>query len=317
MQAAAGLVLDPADIYPSARDVRAAIRAGDWPRAVWIMNQTDPSERTYLVVVAADAGGGTLAQQQLGERPDDPLAAAVLAEAMVSDAWEVRGGGRASTVSRETFATFHEILQGADRVLLDAIAHHEDDPTLWAVSITPALGLGLGLSEAEYRYGQVRRLYPHVLLAQAMYLQFLCPKWYGSWERAEEFADSCARQSPPGSLDALVVPLVHIEHVIDGDVAAGEHHVRHSGMGPAVWQAAHHSIWNPQFVPRYGWVKALHTFACAFALLGDQRNAVALLDRAGPYVSENPWYYFGEPVEVIAKVRAGKPLRERKKGRRR
>jgi hypothetical protein len=49
----------------------------------------------------------------------------------------------------------------------------------------------------------------------------------------------------------------------------------------AVWEAAQHSICHPAFTPRYGWVGTLHTFAMAFTLLGDERNAVATLDRCG------------------------------------
>lgn len=315
MRAAQRLVTKPSAIYPSARDIRAAVQAGDWPRVVWITTQVDASERTQLVIEAAADGGGQLAQRQLAERPDDSFAAAVLAEAMIDEAWRVRGSGRADTVGKDSFATFHEILQGADRVLHDAIAQNEDDPALWTASLPPALGLGLGRSEAAYRYEQVRRCDPHVILAQGYYLQYLLPKWYGSWKLAAEFADTCARQSPPGSLDAMVVPQLHIEHVIDTDAAGGRRYAQQSTMGAEVWQAAHHSVWNPQFAPRYGWVQALHTFACAFALLGDQRNAVALLDRTGPYGSEAPWNYFGDPSEMVARARAGQPLRE-KKGRR-
>ena len=72
-----------------------------------------------------------------------PRAAAVLAT-IVGAAWKVRSSGRASTVGSDQFATFHEMVQRADLICTEALVHNPTDPSLWAASLDPARGLGLG-----------------------------------------------------------------------------------------------------------------------------------------------------------------------------
>jgi hypothetical protein len=67
--------------------------------------------------------------------------------------------------------------------------------------------------------------------------------------------------------------------------------------------AAHRSIWDPDFQRPAGWVQAASTFAMAFSLAGDEQAAALSFSVLGEFSSETPWNLLGGDVAAVVHAR--------------
>src|SRR4051794_1911088 len=131
---------------PALDQLYAAVRDPAHPgahRVAWTLQHLatvrhDPERQVTAVAAVADQLTGCLDDVRAAaaapglDRNARADAVALLAETLVKAAWEVRGGGRAETVSQESFATFHRILDEADEVGYQAL---ELDPAHSAAGV--------------------------------------------------------------------------------------------------------------------------------------------------------------------------------------
>lgn len=135
----------------------------------------------------------------LEARPHSHCARVVLGRFLVNYAWAWRGGGYADTVSDESRAKFRSLLKEARTVLEEARLNRPHDAEPSNILLSVALGLGLPRETMESYYADAVEAAPHHYGARSAKLEFIFPKWYGSWEEADAFLQECrddAKQHP-------------------------------------------------------------------------------------------------------------------------
>lgn len=300
-------VLDPAAAYPRITGLRAALDSGDWPACREVLDAADPVERTELTMIAfAEPGLETFLRGVLDGDPGDGAAAALLGQHLIGDAWRIRTSARTEQVSPERLAAFADGLVTAERLLVDAAARSPRDPAIWTARLITARGLRLGLSEAHRRYSRLAEIDPHHLPGQWQFLQQLCPKSGGDWERAHAFARETADSAAPGSFGPVLVAEAHLEHWLEEHTrrpGAGRRYLAAEPVRAELHRAARRSVWHDDFRHTHGWVRVTSTFAMAFALLDDRPAADSLFTALGDLGSVRPWDYLGDPASVMVKYR--------------
>ncbi|WP_052311704.1 MULTISPECIES: hypothetical protein [unclassified Actinoplanes] len=269
--------LSPSAPYPEAR---ALLRDSDFRAA----DAADPQARTRLLRLYA-----AQAKQPVPADPADPTASAVRAFQLIEQGWNVRGGGRARTVTARQFRVFHRYLAEAERVLHAALTRTPHDLALWTASLLTVRGLEMGLDHARYRYACLSAFDPHHLPAQSQLLQQLCPKWSGSWPEAEAFVRAAMRAAPEGAHNAVLLVDYYLEKA------------DFRGLRADIEEAAGRSVCHPAFARTVGWVQVVNSFALAFSKVGDRANARRMFTMLGPYASEYPWST--QSAEVTAAFR--------------
>jgi hypothetical protein len=110
-------------------------------------------------------------------------------------AWNARGTGSAGTVSREAVALFEERLKKADRILEDLRRSGEQCPAVWATSLAVQIDRGASLQQLEAVFTEAVRRWPEYHSLYFMMSRRLEPKWGGSVEAYERFADAAAART--------------------------------------------------------------------------------------------------------------------------
>lgn len=295
------LITDPWEVYPELQPLRSALSAADW-RAVraLLLRWEDPDEQAMAVCRLVNwPGSETMLARAVAADPEDTAAKALLGARTLIMGWDVRGGGRASTVSREQFDVFHDHVQRADVMFREVLARDPGNVCALEWRITAARALSMGQSETMRRWSQLAAHRPHMLAGQQQTLQGLLPKWGGSWERAWDFAVGCARSAPPGAPNPVLVADYHLERWLEESdeayLAAHRHDLAY---------AADYSVLHPDYRPRLGWVGVHNMFAMALGKAGEFDRAAKVFDRLENRVSEHPWGYgYVSPVAGFARLR--------------
>ncbi|MEV4846181.1 hypothetical protein AB0K20_23550 [Micromonospora matsumotoense] len=92
MAAPPDFTTDPAVAYPELVPLRTALRDGDWPAARRQLADLPAGTRTSLVQLSSEYGSRELLASAVRADPGDTIAAAMLANRLVDDAWAVRTG---------------------------------------------------------------------------------------------------------------------------------------------------------------------------------------------------------------------------------
>ncbi|MFC7242947.1 hypothetical protein ACFQO7_10710 [Catellatospora aurea] len=303
--AAAVPSFDRAAPFPEVRAVQAWCRQGDWDSVARHFAQLPTADAVYFNAraVAEVPGVTTFVGGVSQAQPSAILPKLLLGARAIELAWEARTGAQAQYVSQEQFAEMHEFLRFGEERLLEVTAREPGNGAAWAMRIVNARGLELGQAEARRRYDRLAMHHPHVFFAQTQLLQQLCPKWGGSWEAAFGFARQCAAAAPEGSVNALLIPEVHMEYWATLRGADRDGYLRRPEVLREVTEAALRSVLHPSFRPVYGWVSAHSHFAWVFSLAGDHRRAAVHFRALGGFASEFPWTYLGDAGQQFAKHR--------------
>ncbi|RAJ41822.1 hypothetical protein K353_02933 [Kitasatospora sp. SolWspMP-SS2h] len=297
--------IDPAFGDAGLTGLRAAVGAGSWEGARSILDTAaGQDDLTLMVEAVADVTGAEVPlAAALDAAPDDPLLRLAQGARHVSWAWEARTGARAQHVGEEQWKLFHERLEIAEEHLFRAA---ELDPDLlgpWYFLQISGRGASLERNAASHRFEAALRRSPGHVASHRQRLQQLCEKWQGSHERMHAFARDTMLAAPEGSPLGQLVARAHIEHwlslPVEEDAAyIGQEHVR-----AQLHEAADRSVRHPAYVRGRDWPVAHNEFAMAFALSGQPAAAHLLLGELGDRVTELPWAYWGDPVEVYQRTR--------------
>lgn len=303
-------------LYPDLREMADAVDRRDWPAVrAYIEHMPTADDRCWAAAQFAErSGADAVLRAALAADPSDDLAAALTGHRLIAAAWDVRGGGRASTVSQEQFDRFHDLLRQADATFQDVLAR--DPANLFAGTgrLTSGRGLQVGLGEVIRRYELLERHYPHLWAAQGPLLQQLVPKWGGDWPRAWEFAVRCAQAAPPGSPCAVQVVWYHLEQWIElaDDAPAGSPqadrlahpYFTQPQVHADLVRAAEASVLNPAYRRPRGWEGIDGAFAMCFALAGDLPRAAVHFAALDNRMAEAPWNYLPRRTLVYRQMRA-------------
>ncbi|MCA9794852.1 MAG: hypothetical protein KC910_23755, partial [Candidatus Eremiobacteraeota bacterium] len=120
--------------------------------------------------------------------PDSPTAATGSVSTAISEAWEVRGGGYADSVSKKQWEGFSERLQMADSYFQAAIRSGKPtDGFLYAHAITIGMGTSAPREVVEHWLDEARAIDPwEPAPFDAMY-NYLLPRWHGSPSAVKKF----------------------------------------------------------------------------------------------------------------------------------
>jgi len=204
--------------YPGDDELAAAstrMQAGDWaPIAGLLASRPEPAS-----VRSAFLGNDipTQAVARWAATDDNSTAYAMLANARVRDAWEIRGSGRANTVQEDSWGSFFDGLREAEQAAAVAIERDPNDDAAWAALLNSGRGLQVSKDELRHRFSQAHARRPFSRDACSSMLQGLCAKWSGSHEEMFEFARWIQTEAPAGSPTRGAIAQAHSEKYIDGE----------------------------------------------------------------------------------------------------
>lgn len=298
--------LDPRAAYPELRTFRDAVTNRNWATIRQVLDGRDAAHRCTLLSLAFDVitDDEDFLRDRHAAEPEDPLASVALAVHLVKAAWRIRGGRYAAYVSEEQFRDFHAGLAEAERILVDVTARHPDDALAWSWRITTARGLELGVAEARRRYRRLADHHPHHLPAQHSMLQQLCPKWGGTWDAAFTFAREAVAAAPPGGHHGHLLLVAHLEQALilrEGNAIVD--HVYQPEVRAEIIEAAHRSVWHPDFRHDPGWVTVRSDFGLAFVLLGEYEAATAQYAALGHLGDESFYSHLGNGEQQFRQFR--------------
>lgn len=178
--------------------------------------QDDPER----LVQVQDAAGHRLADHLeavgalVAATPSGPVRAQALALhgfCTAVAAWNVRGGGWASTVGEDAAVVFQRMLEQADEIGRLALEEQPDHAGAGVLRLATARGLGMPSDEWWHRFDVARRARSTLYPAHVHMMTALCQKWYGNHDLMFDFARRTADEAPPGDPVGAVLALAHAE----------------------------------------------------------------------------------------------------------
>jgi hypothetical protein len=220
-------------------------------------------------------------------------------------AWRARGKGYAETVEEDAWKVFFDRLEFADACLHRAAELDPDDPTPWALMIRAARGLQLEAVAVGERFAGACQRAPQHRLAHSQMLQCLCEKWGGSHERMFHFARAASADAPCGSGLHVLLPEAHIERAIadDRSIGAMKAYFRQPVARNDIRLAADRGCDAPRSSVRRDALRNRNCYACCLWLAGLTEQAATQFIAIGPWASETPWCFLGDPREFFTLAR--------------
>lgn len=110
-------------------------------------------------------------------------------------AWYWRGRGYAYTVTDEGWRKFAEAMRDAREYLERSYELDPSDPQSACGMMIVCAGLDLPREELDMYLRRVTAIVPAHVTAYSIKLQYLLPKWHGSWRQVDTFVDQIERES--------------------------------------------------------------------------------------------------------------------------
>lgn len=299
-------IIDPAMGDPLAARLIAASKQGDW-RTIrdLLIDVEHPDDHMFYVDAAAYVKGvERWIDEWVTAEPRAALPLLVKGAHAIHWAWEARGNGRASTVSREAFKIFFKRLKLAEDCLDEVTERDPDSATPWALLVILGRGRELGVEETRRRFHEATRRHRWHLAAHDQMLQQLCRKWRGSHELMHEFADETVAQMPAGSPLGRLTAIAHLERCVDLERRdEAEAYMGSAEVRADLHAAADRSVRHPDYPRRPGWPLSHNAFAMAFSLAKDWTAAAEQFDAIGGLMTEWPWEYLNFAKRRFRKFR--------------
>ncbi|MEW1792572.1 hypothetical protein [Streptomyces niveus] len=284
--------------HAPARDLLAATRLGaEWER-----------RGGYVPRLAESAlhSPGWL-DAWLAESPRDPDAVLVKAEHRVQQAWEIRTGARASSVSRDQFKAFFALLDDAVPVIGAAAELNPTDPVPWQVALTHARGSQAPREVFDAYWAEATARAPHHYGCHVSAMQYLCDKWYGSHGEMFDFAERAAEEALPGSKLHALPLLAAVEYDVVADGGNGGAGIERSRIHAALKRAQELSDAYPQGDPEVAGVR--NHLALMLVLADRHGEALEQFRAVGSHATQYPWAYLGDARGEFLDFRTGVRMR--------
>ncbi|MFF4792839.1 hypothetical protein ACFY2M_24385 [Streptomyces sp. NPDC001276] len=307
--------LDPARGGPPVPEVAEAVRAvreGDWRPGAALLAAAGQEWDLRWDRLSALASVASHDERWLSawrfERPKDPDAAAVYAQALLYRAWDARGGGWAKDTPAERMAEFHQLLTSSLYAAQEAAALAPRDPSPWVTMVTAARGLALPHEEFRPLWNELTARAPHHFSGHLNALQYWCAKWCGSDRLAHRFAQQAAASAPAHTLLSVLPLEASFERALQGPGP-----VPLAGRNP---KSEINAVLNavaaaPADDPRLPGVR--HVLAASLVLAGRGREALEQFRLLEPWVGAEPWTHHADPAAAFDRARALAVLRAGKR----
>ena len=197
--------------------------------------------------------------------------------------WHARGRGWAKDVTEEGWEVFHEELDKAWNILLEAEELEQKDPELYCALMVIARGTGKPdeLFDTFFEKGVAIDSDYHLLYTQRA--EDLLPRWGGKKGELEKFADRAVEltQGKEGqSLYLRIAALAACYHYSDGS----EEFWKHNFSYHRLTQAYHDLI---QRYPNTNYY--VNNFGLIASIYGDKKTARTIFDKIGRNVDYSAW----------------------------
>lgn len=121
--------------------------------------------------------------------PASPTPRIAYALILIGHAWKFRGSGRAKDVSPEDWKTFHEYMNKARAYLLEHKDIAGSDPRWYEAMLTVARAENRDIKRFDELVDEATARYPYFYQIYFGAIDYLAPKWHGSKEQIEAFAN--------------------------------------------------------------------------------------------------------------------------------
>ena len=303
MRSAAAVVFDSFETTPEYGSLRDAITALSWPSLERELVRLPPDQASVAITQLAEIKGvEAYLTRVVAEHPDSHVAKTALAARFVSLAWAARSRRQAEHVSKREFDGFFDWLDKAEELLEAVLIEAPHYAPAWSMSLYTVRGLQLGHDELWRRSNAHSALSPYDYPAQIQQLQFLLPKWFGTWDLAAGFVRAVAAAAPLGSSTHALVPLLHIEKWAElNNARAGKAHMRRPKVLEEIRAAAGALLSAPAPLDPVS-AQAHNAFVAAFWLSGQLADAAPHVRFLDGRVTEFPWRYVVNAQRVIPDI---------------
>lgn len=228
--------------------------------------------------------------------PKSAILALADAEYWYEYAWHARGNGVASTVSPEGWKLFRQRLQTSEQVLKESKAYASDLPVWYFLMLRVEFEQGRSqetiLSTFKQAVERYKLFYPNYLVM----VSYILPKWGGSWQAVDNFANWSVNYTR-GELGDILYARIYWD--VDEDMWKNRTFFTRTRVSWKKMKASFQTILNRH--PKSYWDMNYYAkFAC---LAGDRETFLSLRKKIGKHVAVTPWYYL--PIELCEEKFAG------------
>ena len=295
-------VIDSFETTPEYAALREALQAQSWPRMENELVRMPPVQAGVAITQLGEIYGvEAFLERSITENPQSALARTALAARYVTLAWAARSRKHAENVSGDEIESFFAWLTRAEDLLEPLYADAPDCAPAWSVGLYTARGMQLGENEVWRRYNALAALSPNDYPAQIQLLQFILPKWFGSWEQAERSVHKFVTAAPNGSSSHALVALLHIERWTELSGDEQQAHMRKPEVLEELRAAASALLRGTAHLDPVS-VQAHNAFVMAFWLGDHAADAAPHVRLLQGRASEFPWRYVSGTPKKITEV---------------
>ncbi|WP_176955780.1 hypothetical protein [Sinosporangium album] len=292
-----------------------AVRDGYLSAGVVLLREThgDPELRSLRVdALSAAAVGRSREIAELFEKGADKADVLLwFGGTIIDEAWAIRGGGYASTVTEDRFKMFFATLAGAHDPLMEAARLRPDDPVPWEQLMGFALGMQLSRSDENVIWRELVARCPTLFSGHRARLQTVAAKWGGSHEDMFDHAREAVALAPEGHPLSAMLALAHLEYLLSEQNRFVEQNKMMAYMKLSMTYFSDQIVrelkeaerqWTGSMKPHPRELEAHHLFGGIFVHESSTHTLAAQhLTRVGNRVPKAaPWGYHGDPAEEFA-----------------
>jgi hypothetical protein len=127
--------------------------------------------------------------------PNSPAGHLVYADFLMSHGWMYRGNGWGQQVRQEDWKPFHEYIAKARIYLMEHKAVASRDPYWYELMIKVATAEGWNIQDFNALVDEATSRYPYFYQVYFAAINYLTPKWHGSREEIENFAQRAVKNT--------------------------------------------------------------------------------------------------------------------------
>ena len=256
-----------------------------------LINDASPDTLRELSVLDFQS---PLIEKLAKQNQNNPRARFLYGNALIEEAWRVRGGAAGNKVSTKKGLTFLDLLRDAELELLRSYEMDRDFTGVYAPLIRAEMGSG-NREKAQQVYNDGRRTAPDQMDYHLNMLTLLTDKWQGSDEELFQFARENADRAKAGSLNGLIAA-AHFEKWLDLDDQEADDYFNKPLVQEEIQQAFAGMENQPKgegFIQRHQRYIALNYFSIAFQFMGDNKTASRIYKEIGGNHTSRPWANLG------------------------
>lgn len=279
-------------------EVSNNLKNGCWDDAEDLLNQMDANIRYRVIKALADIKcRPNEFDQWLEARPESAMAYIVSGHHLIQWAWEARGSGIGSTVTKKGAKLYYERLFQAREELETAIEIKNQYADPYVGLITVAMGTGFARELLWEYFAKALSLSPRHYEAHTVMINALAEKWGGDDGEMFSVAYKATADLPDGDPLVGIIPVAHIENwlylsMCNLDIQAERYFKTQKVRNELAH--AYNKISRCQ-LDTMEHIDALNNFAFCFYMAGMNTVSKEIIAKLGGDFVEYPWIYCSKP----------------------